>query len=686
MASRGGYDLWKNGGSSTPPGGPAPSYTNQPANPGYATPQVSQGGGHYPQPDGGEGGLQSKEGADDERGQWGNKIEFLLSCIGLSVGLGNVWRFPYMAYENGGASFLVAYLVLQLVVGKPMYFMELVMGQFSAKGPTKVWDMNPSAKGIGISMCIISLIVAIYYNVIMAYTLIFFFSSMQKTLPWTECKDEWENCVAERNRPPPICTDNSTAMTLLGECACTNNATIDSALTFNCTKVIQNATTAAELFFEREVIQRSEGVHPDELGEPLWKLTLCLLLAWIVVVFCLIKGIKSSGKVVYFTATFPYIILLILLVRGATLEGAADGVDFFIVPKWDKLADLDVWVAAAGQMFFSLSVSFGGIIMYGSYNKFHNQVYYDSLLISIMDLVTSIIAGFVVFTTFGGMAHKIGTTVEEVAKGGYGLAFIVYPEALTKLPPSQLWSILFFFMLFTLGLDSEFGLMETVLTCLQDEFPKTRKYKSYICVGLGVSCFLLALPCVCPGGDYVVTIMDHYGADFSVLFLSCFEVISVMWVYGVMRFIKDIEYMLGAKPHFWPYWVFCWAVTAPVIIALLFTYRMINYNAPKYPAKMPGVDGEDFPDFAQSIGWALLTVALCPVPLWFLYMVIKSYTTSSITSFKERLHFLFSPNEEWVPADGRQRYLLPDGAGHGQGVNLPMYKTGVDNPALVVTK
>ncbi|GFO21963.1 hypothetical protein PoB_004846800 [Plakobranchus ocellatus] len=653
--------------------------------PAYSTgnqtgPGINSGHGQSPA-DAIEGELEPQPGSED-RGQWGNKAEFILSCVGLSVGLGNVWRFPYIAYENGGAAFLVAYFVLQLLIGKPMYFMELVMGQFSAKGPTKVWEMNPSAKGIGIAMCIISLIVAVYYNVIMAYTLYFFFSSMQKDLPWTECKEEWiieDNCVEERRPAPPLCTDNSTEMALLTACTCTNNATIDSALeNFNCTRTIANATTAAELFFEREVIQRSVGVEPENMGEPLWRLTLCLLLSWLVVVFCLIKGIKSSGKVVYFTATFPYIILLILLVRGCLLDGAIDGIDFLFVPKWDKLTDLDVWVAAAGQMFFSLSVSFGGIIMYGSYNRFRNQVYYDALFISIMDLVTSVIAGFVVFTTLGGMAKTIGSTVDQVAKGGYALAFVVYPEALSNLPPPQLWSILFFFMLFTLGLDSEFGLMETVLTCLQDEFPKTRKYKSYICVGLGISCFLLALPCVCPGGDYVVTIMDHYGADFSVLFLSCFEVISVMWVYGVMRFIKDIEYMLGSKPHGWPYWVFCWSVTSPVLIALLVTYRMINYSSPQYP------NDEDFPEFAQAIGWILLAVALSPVPLWFIYLFLKSYTKSSITTFRERMNFMFAPTDQWVPADGKQRYLLPDGAGHGPA--YPMYKTGIDNPAIIVEK
>ncbi|CAG5136544.1 unnamed protein product, partial [Candidula unifasciata] len=392
--------------------------------------------------------VTSRASSDEvERGTWGHKAEFILSCIGLSVGLGNVWRFPYLAFKNGGAAFVIAYLILQILIGKPMYFMELVMGQFSGKGPTRVWDMNPSAKGIGVSMCIISLIVAIYYNVIMAYTLFYFFSSMQGTLPWTECTQEWIDnySCAKRVADPPLCTNNNTYNEMLEACKCTGNYSVDSQLTVNCTQVLTNATTAAENFFLREVIQKSEGIEPENMGNPLWKLTLCLLASWLVVIFCLFKGIKGSGKVVYFTATFPYVILLILLIR----------VKFFIVPEWEKLQDISVWVDAAGQMFFSLSVSFGGIIMFGSYNKFRNQVYYDSLLVSSMDLVTSLIAGFVVFTTFGGMAKIINKKVSEVAKAGYGLAFVVYPEALSNLPVPQLWSVLFFFMLFTLGLDSE---------------------------------------------------------------------------------------------------------------------------------------------------------------------------------------------------------------------------------------
>ncbi|KAK0041227.1 sodium- and chloride-dependent neutral and basic amino acid transporter B(0+) [Biomphalaria pfeifferi] len=616
---------------------------------------------------------------EEEREQWGNKAEFILSCVGLSVGLGNVWRFPYLAYANGGAAFLIAYIILQLLIGKPMYFMELVMGQYSGSGPTKVWRMNPAAKGIGVSMCMISLIVSIYYNIIMAYTLYYFFASMQETLPWTQCSEEWirdYNCVSKYEPSPAPCTLNMTQNQELGKCSCTGNSTIDnSSLPFNmsCTPKIVG-TSSAELYFYQEVIQISSGMEPSSMGAPLYRIVLCLILSWTVVVVCLIKGIKSSGKVVYFTATFPYVILLILLVRGSLLDGAKEGVEYFIIPEWKKLADLQVWVAAAGQMFFSLGVSFGGIIMFGSYNKFTNKVYSDSLLISLTDMITSIIAGFVVFTAFGGMAKATGRKVSEVAKSGYGMAFVVYPEALSNLPPSQLWSVLFFFMLFTLGLDSEFGMLETVITCIQDEFPKLKKYKTYICIGLSCACFLMALPCTCPGGDYVVTIMDHYGSDFALLIVSCFEVISVMWVYGAMRFLKDIQYMLGSRPHGWPYWVFCWTVTAPLLIGLMFLYRMVQYKPPSYS------DGTPYPHFAQSIGWTLLSLVLCPIPLGLIWRLIQSFSNPSVTTFKSRLHFLFSPSTDWGPNDKSARKIRNEAK---ISDDLSMEKLSYDNATVI---
>ncbi|GFS05130.1 transporter [Elysia marginata] len=583
------------------------------------------------------------------RGQWASKTEFLLSCLGLCVGLGNVWRFPYLAYENGGAAFIVAYIILQLCVGKPMYFLELAVSQFSGKGPTKVWDMHPAAKGVGIAMCIVTLNTTIYYNVIMCYTLSYLFAAMQRTLPWTVCQEDWvkeDNCVAERF---PDCTPHW--KTESGSCVCTGNATIDRALPVKCVEKVVNATTAAELYFYRSVIQLSPGLEPENIGTPIPRLAGCLLLSSTVVVFCLIKGIKSSGKVVYFTATFPYVILMTLLIRGFLLDGALDGAYYFLVPSWSKLKDVNVWAAAAGQMFFSLTVAFGGIFMFGSYNRFNNNVYTDTLIVANMDLVTSIIGGLVVFTTFGVMAKSIGSTVENVARSGYGLAFVVYPEALSRMPLTHMWSLFFFFMLFTLGLDSEFGFMETLMTAMQDELPKMRLYKGPVVVAVGVACYLLALPCVCPGGDYVVTLMDRYGSDFAVLCLAFWEAVALSWGYGARQILQDLDYMVGSRPHLWQYWLFCWVVVCPVVLAALFTNRMIFYKPPRYPTGLP------FPQFAQNIGWAICTINLCAIPLWFFYLVVKSFKTPGIITWEQRKKFLFYPNRHWMPNDGRTEMI-----------------------------
>ena len=134
----------------------------------------------------------------DSRGSWGNGIEFLLSCIGLSVGLGNVWRFPYLCYKHGGGAFLIPYLIMLTIAGRPMYFMELCVGQFGSVGPLTIWRLAPIMKGVGFAMVIGSIVVCIYYNVVMSYALYYMYHSFQPVLPWTTCGKEWtegKNCI-----------------------------------------------------------------------------------------------------------------------------------------------------------------------------------------------------------------------------------------------------------------------------------------------------------------------------------------------------------------------------------------------------------------------------------------------------------------------------------------------------------
>ncbi|GFS10604.1 transporter [Elysia marginata] len=178
-------------------------------------------------------------------------------------------------------------------------------------------------------------------------------------------------------------------------------------------------------------------------------------LAWLVLFFSLRKGVETSGKIVYFMATFPYVVLVALLIRGVTLEGYMKGIEFYIIPEWEKLKDVNVWREAATQIFYSLGPAFGTLITMASYNPFRHNCYRDAILVAIINCSTSIFAGFVIFSMLGYMATITNQAVEDVTQSGPGLVFVVYPEGIARMPVSGLWAFLFFFMLIALGLDSQ---------------------------------------------------------------------------------------------------------------------------------------------------------------------------------------------------------------------------------------
>lgn len=224
-------------------------------------------------------------------------------------------------------------------------------------------------------------------------------------------------------------------------------------------------------------------------------LALCVFGVFILVYFSLWKGVKSSGKVVWITALAPYVVLIILLVRGVTLPGAYDGIMYYLTPQWHKLLNSRVWIEAASQIFFSLGPGFGTLLALSSYNKFNNNCYRDAILTSSVNCLTSFLAGFVIFSVLGYMAHVQNKSIDQVGGDGPGLVFIVYPEAIAMMDGSVFMSIIFFLMLITLGLDSTFGGLEAMITALCDEYPRVlgRKREIFVLVLL-IGIYLCALP------------------------------------------------------------------------------------------------------------------------------------------------------------------------------------------------
>ena len=266
------------------------------------------------------------------REQWSNKIELVLSAIGYAIGMGNLWRFPYLAYTNGGGSFLIPYLIMLLFAGLPMIFMEMCLGQYFRQGPMRVYSMMaPAFKGLGLAMLVCCLFIAVYYNVMMAWVLFYIYYVFRSDMPWLNC------------------THMSSA---------------------NCGYTGPDVVVPAEDFFNHVMLGVDSDTSWDNYGTLNWGLALCLLCAWILICLCLFKGIKTSGKVVYVTATVPYILLIIFLICGLQLDGAIDGLKFFITPDFEKLKDLNVWRAAASQIFFSLGPCFGVISTLSSYSSY----------------------------------------------------------------------------------------------------------------------------------------------------------------------------------------------------------------------------------------------------------------------------------------------------------------------------
>ncbi|XP_041918174.1 sodium- and chloride-dependent glycine transporter 2 isoform X1 [Alosa sapidissima] len=594
-------------------------------------------------------GTVSGENDDDDesgdenkvRGNWTNKLDFILSMVGYAVGLGNVWRFPYLAFQNGGGAFLIPYLTMLGIAGIPIFLMEVVLGQFSSQGPVSVWKAIPALQGCGIAMLIISVLIAIYYNIIMCWTLYYLFASLKGSLPWANCRNDWntmdckdkdmlllDTCILrDRN----ITSIKNSTFCLSANAAGNLTRLLNMTLTSNETKTY---VSPSEEYFKYNVLRISKGIEYP--GDIRWPLALCLFMAWVIVYGSLAKGIKSSGKVVYFTATFPYVVLVILLFRGITLPGAFDGILYFITPKWEKLNDAKVWKDAATQIFFSLSAAWGGLITLSSYNKFHNNCYRDTIIVTCTNSATSIFAGFVIFSVIGFMAHELKVPIDKVADEGPGIAFVVYPEALTRLPLSPFWAIIFFLMLLTLGLDTMFATIETIVTSVSDEFPKyLRKHKPLFTLVCCVCFFFLGFPMITESGMYMLQLVDTFAASYSLVIIAICELLGISYLYGLQRFCEDIEMMIGFQPN--KFWRICWAFVTPTILTFILGISLFQWKGMTY-------EDYKYPPWSMVMGWLMVICSVIWIPIMF---AIKMHLAPG--SFSERLKLVCSPQPDWGP-------------------------------------
>ncbi|KAI3357037.1 hypothetical protein L3Q82_003672 [Scortum barcoo] len=546
-----------------------------------------------------------------ERETWTRQMDFIMSCVGFAVGLGNVWRFPYLCYKNGGGVFLIPYLLIVFVGGIPIFFLEIALGQFMKAGSINVWNIAPLFKGLGYASMVIVFFCNTYYIMVLAWGFYYLIKSFNATLPWSTCDNEWNTPSCLEIFRHQDCSNGSLA-----------NATISGNMT--CAELADARSPVIE-FWENKVLNISSGL--DEVGQFNWELMLCLMAVWVMVYFCVWKGVKSTGKVteqqnhqiffqtsnrslhvivvhmmsltntnsniciVYFTATFPYVVLIILLVRGVTLPGAYNGIMYYIKPDWSKLEEAQ---------------EFEGVF--------------------------------------------------SVCAAGPGLAFIAYPMAVSLMPVAPLWAALFFFMLLLLGLDSQFVGVEGFVTGILDLIPGKHhhRYKREIAVAICcLLCFVIDLSMVTQGGMYVFQLFDYYSASgMTLLWQAFWECIVVAWVYGADRFMDDVARMIGYRPFPWMKW--CWSFITPCVCMGIFLFHLVNYKPLTYNNVYV------YPWWGEVIGWCLALSSMLCIPVSLLYKLFRAKGTFREVSTKH------STDKRWAhltsPVWGAHHleYMAPD--------------------------
>lgn len=419
-------------------------------------------------------------GTSQERARGGftsGKV-FILAAIGSAVGLGNIWRFPYVAYDNGGGAFVIPYLVALLVAGLPFLFLDYGIGhRYRGSAPLSFRRLGGvTAETLGWWQVGICAVIAIYYAVIIAWAVRYTFFSIDES--WGSAPDEF--------------------------------------------------------FFENFLQVAAPGIGLDFVGGVLWP----LLLVWAAVIAVMVAGVqKGIGALSVVFIPLLVLAFLALVIRSLFLPGAADGLDALFTPNWGALTDAGVWAAAFGQIFFSLSVGFGIMITYASYVGRKTDMTGSGLVVGLANSSFELLAGIGVFAALGFMAQASGVAVDEVATDGLGLAFIAFPAIISEAPAGAAIGVLFFASLVIAGVTSLVSVIEVVISAVRDKLDLGRATAS-LAVGVPAATASVLLFATTTGVPILDT-ADHFITRFGILLVAVVSMLAVTWVYRDLDHLRD---------------------------------------------------------------------------------------------------------------------------------------------------
>ncbi|MDO4252386.1 MAG: sodium-dependent transporter [Rothia sp. (in: high G+C Gram-positive bacteria)] len=469
--------------------------------------------------------------ATKKRESFSSRKVFILAAIGSAVGLGNIWRFPYIAYDNGGGAFMIPYLIALLTAGLPFLFFDYAVGHRGrASSPLSFRRLNRKTEFMGWWHMAMNAVIAVYYAAILAWAVRYMFFSFNHA--WGDNPDE---------------------------------------------------------FFSSSFLQ---------VGEPKLSLTfvpgvlLPMLLVWGVLLVVMALGVqKGVGQANVIFIPLLVIMFLVLVIYSLTLDGAMEGLNALFTPDWHALTQAQVWVAAYGQIFFSLSIGFGIMITYSSYLKPKTDLTGSGAVVGFANSGFELLAGIGVFAALGFMAQAAGSQVSEVATSGIGLAFIAFPTIISQAPAGALIGLLFFGSLLFAGFTSMISIVEVIVAGVQDKFGMER-VRATLLVGLPLALVsILLLPT--SSGLYVLDILDNFINQFGILAGGLVSIIMLAYLVRALPVLRDHLNQHGSI-KVGPIWMLLLAVVTPLILgySLISTFiSLVQEPYEGYPAQLLNIFG-----------------------------------------------------------------------------------------------
>ena len=450
---------------------------------------------------------------DNKRDQWGSKLGFILAAIGSAVGLGNIWRFPYLVYENGGGAFLVPYFFAIFTAGIPLLILEYGMGhKFRGSTPLALARANKKWEWLGWWPSITAFFILGYYSMILSWAMKYF------------------------------------------------------TLSFN--KGWGNDTNA---YFYNDFLRLTDS--PFQFGSVIWPVLIGILLVWGISWFICYRGVKGGieklNKILLPTLVA---IMVIIAIRGVTLEGATLGLNKLFTPDWSKVMEPKVWIAAYGQVFYSLSLAMGIMMTYSSYLPKKTDINNSAFMTGFANCGFEFLCAIGVFGILGFMASSQGLPFEEVVSGGIGLAFIVFPKVFGLMGVwGTILGVLFFTCLVFAGLTSSVSLVEAVSSAVIDKTGWERKKVVSLICGVG---FIVSIAFATRAGLYLLDIIDNFVNNYGIVVIGLLEAFVIGWIIKpetIRNHTNSVSYYRIGK-----WWDIIIKYVTPAILAIMLISSIIT--------------------------------------------------------------------------------------------------------------